>query len=90
MLLGLSAEEIRQRDLAIPYKNYFPKEIEGRLLCWGDRFHSKHPLFNRYDTFKAKLSSDLPLQAEKMDKWAKEFGIPDVEALAKKYGHPIK
>lgn len=90
VLLGLTEAEIRGADKAFPYKNYEPKTIEGRLLCYGDRFHSKKPIFNRFDTFYNNMLTSFPGQAEKMKLWGEEFGKPDVEALAKKYNHPIK
>ncbi len=90
VLLGLTEAEIRESDKALPYKNYEPKSIEGRLLCYADRFHSKKPIFNRFDTFHDNMLATFPKQAEKMELWAVEFSKPNVEALSKKYNHPIK
>lgn len=90
VLLGLSMQEISSSGMALPEKDYFPATIEARLVCYGDRFHSKKPIFNSYDTFLRNLEGAFPLQAAKMKDWAIEFGIPDIESLAKKYNHPIK
>ncbi len=90
VLMGLSKEEIASRPFPLPNKDYIPDSIEGRLLCYGDRYHSKHPVFNSYDFFLKILEADLPLQAKKFKDWAKEFGIPDVKKLADKYQHPIR
>jgi uncharacterized protein len=90
VLLGLSKQEILDKPWLLPARDYIPETIEGELLCYADRFHSKGPSqFNAYDTFLAKLKRGLPLQAAKFEAWSKRFGVPDVEALAKKYGQPV-
>ena len=95
LLMGLSKDEILHTkrphdvDWPLPARDYIPTTIEGVLLCYADRFHSKHPTFNRYETFLAGLERYMPLQAEKFKQSAERFGLPDIEALAKRYGHPI-
>lgn len=61
VLLGLSKKEIIDTPWHLPERDYLPQSIEGELLCYADRFHSKHPTFNAYDTFHAKLKQSLPL-----------------------------
>jgi uncharacterized protein len=90
VLMGLTKEEIVANHFALPEKDYTPTSLEGRLLCYADRFHSKHPTFNAYEPFLARLSKDLPEQVAKLRKAAAEFGIPDVQVLAQKYGHPVR
>lgn len=90
VLLGLSKQEIIDTPWYLPEHDYEPKTTEGELLCYADRFHSKHPTFNAFDTFLVRLKKNLPLQGEKFEKWSKRFGIPDINALAKKYGQPIR
>ena len=90
ILLGLSKHEIVEKPWPLPARDYLPSTIEGELLCYADRFHSKHPTFNSYDTFLAKLKESLPQQAAKFEAWSKRFGIPDIEALAKKYNQPVR
>ncbi|MCA9332804.1 HD domain-containing protein [Candidatus Saccharibacteria bacterium] len=89
-LLGVSKEEIIENKTAMPARDFIPQTIEGRLLCYADRFHSKKPIFSKYDTYLENLKQKFPKQAVKFEAWAKEFGIPDIELLAKKYGHPIR
>lgn len=89
-LLGVTKEEFVRYNTAMPARDYVPDTIEGRLLCYADRFHSKNPTFSRYETYLEQLKHQFPEQAAKFEDWAKEFGIPDVEALAKKYNHPIR
>lgn len=90
VLMGLTKKEIIEGNFGMPQKDYLPETIEARLLCYADRFHSKQPIFNSYDTFLERLEKGLPEQAKKLRQSAEEFGIPDVDALAKKYGHPIR
>lgn len=89
VLMGLSADEIKERKWKLPYADFTPETQIGELLCYADRFHSKHPQFNHPERFIEKLSKDLPRQAEKFQQALNQYGRPDVEALAKEYGHPL-
>jgi uncharacterized protein len=90
VLLGLTKQEIIDNPWILPARDYEPDTIEGELLCYADRFHSKHPAFNAYDTFLQGLKKSLPLQAAKFEAWSKRFGIPDIDALAKKYNQTVR
>lgn len=90
VLMGLSKQEIIDNGFGMPQKDYFPETLEARLLCYADRFHSKHPTFNAYEPFLARLSKGLPKQAVKLQESAAEFGVPDIQVLSQKYGHPIR
>lgn len=90
VLLGLTKQEIIDTPWVLPARDYEPETIEGELLCYADRFHSKHPTFNAYDTFLDKLKRNLPLQAAKFEAWSKRFGIPDINMLADKYKQPVR
>lgn len=89
LLLGLSKQEIIDKSWPLPTRSYVPGSTEGELLCYADRFHSKRPTFNSYDVFLGRLQESMPKQAVKFEAWAKKFGLPDITALAEKYGHPI-
>jgi len=92
VLMGLTKLEIEStsRPWPLPSRDYEPQSIEGELLCYADRFHSKHPVFNQYQTFLANLERELPEQAKKFKQAAHRFGIPDITAMAEAYGHPVK
>ena len=90
ILLGLSKQEIIEKPWLLPARDYIPRTIEGELLCYADRFHSKKPTFNAYDSFLARLKKGLPEQATKFEAWSRRFGIPDINALADKYHQPIR
>ena len=90
VLLGLSKQEILARPWSLPARDYIPQTIEGELLCYADRFHSKKPIFNAYEAFLKRLMEDLPTQAERFEEWSNRFGVPNVEALARKYRQPVR
>lgn len=90
VLLGLTKQEIIETPWALPARDYEPDTIEGELLCYADRFHSKHPTFNAYGSFLEGLKKKLPLQAAKFEAWSRRFGIPDIDALAEKYKQPVR
>ncbi len=90
ILMGLSKEEVIATNWSLPEHNYEPQSIEGEILCYADRFHSKHPTFNDYDTFLDRLKKSLPIQAEKFELSSERFGIPDTKSLALKYKQPIR
>lgn len=89
VLMGLSAKEIAQQNWRLPYIDVEPQTIEGRLLCFADRFHSKHPRFNDPKVFINGLSKDFPCQAKLFQGMIEEYGLPDIRGLAKRYGHTI-
>lgn len=90
VLLGLSGDEIAAQGFALPARDYYPKSLEARLVCYADRFHSKHPTFNEYESFVGQLHKDFPQQAEKFEQMVAEFGLPDIEPLVNKYKHPVR
>ncbi len=90
VLMGLTKADILSTNMSLPLRDYEPTTVEGRILCYADRFHSKDPNFNSYEVFYDRLLESLPEQAKKFRASATEFGIPDLKALAKKYDHPIK
>lgn len=89
LLLGLSEKEIAEKPWPLPARGYIPNSIEGELLCYADRFHSKKPTFNSYEAFLVRLQEGMPEQVAKFEAWSKRFGLPDIKAFAERYGQPI-
>ena len=87
--LGLTAQEIEDSNLKLPYRDYVPRTIESEMLNYADEFHSKDPKFKTFETQHKTLASQAPTQAAKFQEFAERFGLPDLESLSKKYGHPI-
>lgn len=90
VLLGLSKQEIIEKPWPLPARDYIPRNIEGEILCYADRFHTKSPTFNTYKAFLKHLEQNFPLQAIRFEALSKKFGIPDIEKMARKYNQPIK
>ena len=89
-LMGLTKEEIEANDFPMGYHDQTPMSVEGLILCYADRYHSKDPHFNNPDTMLKFWHKRYPRQVEIFKKAQKEFGTPDLEALSKKFGQPIK
>lgn len=90
VLLGLSKAEIVAFGFHLPHKDYTPRTIEAEILCYADRFHSKKPVINTYESFTKGLKKQgFNRQLELMDVMVAKYGLPDLEQLAKKFNHPI-
>lgn len=89
--VGISKEQVVSRNLPMPPADYFADTEEERLIMYADKFHSKIPdHFNTAPSYKqtvAKFGAEMPgLFQNMIDK----YGVPDLESLAKKYGHPVQ
>lgn len=91
--VGLTAQDVKEQKLPIPVQDYVPETIEERLVAYADKFHSKSypvPTFNSYEWYKnfvAQFGDKKPAVFADM---AAEFGIPDLNSLAAKYGYAIR
>jgi len=89
---GLSKEDIEKQHLPLPVQDYLAETTEERLVMYADKFHSKSnpPHFNSFEfyrTYALKFGKDKVAAFELL---ARQFGAPDLQALAKKYGHDIR
>lgn len=89
MRVGLTKEAVLHEKLDIPAEDYSPTTIEEKLVMYADKFHSKTPKFNSYESYKKFISQFGEEQVVKLEALAEEFGIPKLESLAKQYKHPI-
>ena len=89
VLMGLSAQDVRDAGFVLPARDYAPQGLVAELLCYADRFHSKKPCFNEAERFAAGLEASLPRQAALFRAAQRRFGLPDLPALAQRYGHPV-
>jgi len=87
--VGLSRDDIKNQSLPLPDEDFLAETIEQRLVMYADKFHSKHPRFNTYESYRKTISRFGEDKAKRFDALAQEFGKPNLENLAKKYGHPL-
>lgn len=89
--VGFTKDDIRKQGL--PFKQpYLPETQEERLVTYADKFHSKTtpPRFNTYESFRDYAATFDPEIAQRFEKLAQEFGVPDLDPLIKKYEHKVK
>lgn len=87
--VGLSQEDILRQKLPLPSKDYLPQTTEEKLVLYSDKFHSKEPRFNSFEYYRRYVARWGKEKSTKFEELAGTFGIPELEELATKYGHPI-
>lgn len=87
--VGIDAEDIRRQQLDLPLENFIPQTTEEKLVCYADKFHSKHPRFNAFETYRGFAKTFGEENEKRFLAFAKEFGKPDLLLLQKKYHHAI-
>ena len=88
--VGLSKADIQAQSLPLPDEDFLAETIEERLVMYADKFHSKTPQFNSYETYAKNIARFGNKKEASFRVLKDEFGIPEIESLAKKYGHPIR
>lgn len=89
--VGLTKQEIEEEGLPIPPADYFAETLEEQLIMYADKFHTKTtpPKFMTADTYAEKLKKFGEEKVEQFRCFQKEFGTPELELLAEKYGSEI-
>ena len=87
--VGVTKEDILQRKILIPLKDYVAETMEEKLVMYADKFHSKTPKFNSYATYSVYVQQFGQDKVDKFQTLASMFGIPDLEPLSVKYRHKI-
>ena len=59
--------------------------VEERLVMYADKFHSKNPKFNSFESYRKIALKFGEENAQKFDNFAKEFGVPNLDKLANNY-----
>ncbi len=60
---GLTAEEIKARNLPLPARDFLPESIEEKLICYADKFFSKTRL-NEEKSLEHVISSMRKFSAD--------------------------
>lgn len=87
--VGLTAQEVIDEGLPLPPGDYMARTTEERLIMYADKFHTKTtpPAFMTAATY-AKQAAEFGKEA-RFQQLVDEFGEPDLQILAQKYGLTI-
>lgn len=94
--VGLTKQDVIDQKLPIPVGDYTARTDEERLIMYVDKFHSKSnpphepPYFCTFDWFRKSVQKFGADKAARLDALADLFGLPNLEALSKKYGYEIR
>jgi uncharacterized protein len=87
---GITKADIERQNLPLPPADYLAETDEELLVMYADKFHSKLPFkFNRIETYKEHVKKYGEEKVAEFERMVEKFGIPDIETLAAKYGHPL-
>ncbi len=89
--VGISKEQITERQLPLPHQDFFAETEEELLVMYADKFHSKStpPRFNSASSYKSYVARFGEDQTEKFQNMIDHFGLPNLEQLAVRYGQFI-
>ena len=89
--VGLGKEEIVEQGIPIPPADYFAETPEERLVMYADKFHTKTtpPAFMTAETYEKHVAKFGAAKVERFKQFQKEFGAPDLQSLAAKYGSEV-
>lgn len=87
--VGISRSEIREQNLPLPDADFLAETIEEELVMYADKFHSKKPQFNSFASYCEQTALFDPQNVAIFQSMREKFGEPDLELLARTYGHPI-
>lgn len=89
-LLKINTPEIvASINKMMPEYRVKPATVEGKIVAYADRFHSKEPTFNS-EKFLTTFLDKLPDTKQIYLQWRSVFGLPDIEGYAKTYNQPIR
>jgi uncharacterized protein len=90
--VGITADEIVRRDLPLPPGDYLAETPEERLVMYADKFHTKSdpPTFLTAATYAAGVRRFGAGKAAAFDELVRVYGEPDLTALSRAYGHPVR
>ena len=86
--VGLTREDVVRQELPLPPADYVPMNLEQVVVMYADKFHSKSvpPKFLQVEAYTARAER---FGGENKQRWldlVAKYGVPDIPALAEKYG----
>lgn len=90
--VGITRDDVLRQGLSLPVADYLAETPEERLVMYADKFHTKStpPTFVSAGAFEAAVSrfgADKPARFATL---VKEFGEPELEVLAGRFGHELR
>jgi uncharacterized protein len=89
--VGITRDDVRRQELPLPLGDYLADSGEERLVMYADKFHTKStpPVFVTTATYRKSVSRFGGEHVARFSALVEEFGEPDLEVLARKYGHAV-
>jgi uncharacterized protein len=85
--VGLTREDVVRQDLPLPSADYMPMNLEQEVVMYADKFHSKSvpPKFLQVDAYTARAERFGEENKRRWLELVRQYGVPDIPALAAKY-----
>ncbi len=87
--VGIKKEDIIKDRLPLPLHDYVAESKEEELIMYADKFHSKTPKFNSYESYIKFVSEYGSDKVREFERLAAKFGKPNLEEISQKYNHPL-
>jgi uncharacterized protein len=90
--VGITREDVLEQHLPLPPADYLADTPEETLVMYADKFHSKTspPRFNTVPSYAASLARFGPGNTARFEALVTRYGVPDLHALAGRYGHGVR
>jgi uncharacterized protein len=90
--VGLTKEDIVRQGHSLPLRDLLADSDEELLVMYADKYHTKSepPCFNTANHCRQQIVRFGEDKVVRLEAMMSKFGIPDVDRLAKKYGHQIR
>jgi uncharacterized protein len=89
--VGLTRDDVLRQGLPLPVAGYLAETAEERLVMYADKFHSKTtpPVFVTAEAYGKSVSRFGAEHAVRFAGLVREFGEPDLDVLARTFGHAV-
>lgn len=89
--VGITKQDVKDQGLPIPSADYVAETVEEQLVMYADNFHTKStpPKFQTADTYTERLRQFGEDKVERFKELQEQFGLPDLQVLAEKYGAEV-
>lgn len=66
---GISKEEIKERNLPLPYEDIMPETLLEKLICYSDNFYSKSHNLTEEKNFESVINQVSKLGQQSLDRF---------------------